>query len=251
VGARRAAGDHAAGRPGTTPSGAGWQREGDLPGGGAVRWTRQPRLADAYLVGAVESAPLDAIAARLGDDTFDGTGVVLLDDAGAATSGFPGRSAAGPAGEVRGDLGDHGSGSFTVVADRPAVLVVSTAWLPGWSATVNGAPAPVARANGLVLAVPVPAGRSTVHLSFSPPGLRAGALSAMLSIGLLLVSGWFAARLRARRARRARRAVATVPAPGTADADGEADVTPVDGMRIDTALAGGAPAETAPDGSSA
>jgi hypothetical protein len=73
----------------------------------------------------------------------------------------------------------------------------------------------------------------------------------MLSIGLLLVSGWFAARLRARRARRARRAVATVPAPGTADADGEADVTPVDGMRIDTALAGGAPAETAPDGSSA
>jgi hypothetical protein len=203
--------------PGTTPSGTGWQRERDLSGGEVVRWSRQPRLADAYLVGAVESAPLDAIAARLGDDTFDGTGVVLLDDAGAATSGFPGRSAAGPAGEVRGALGDHGSGSFTVVADRPAVLVVSTAWLPGWSATVNGAPAPVARANGLVLAVPVPTGRSTVHLSFSPPGLRAGALAAMLSIILLLVSGWFAARLRARQA---------VARPAT-------------------------PADTAPDGSSA
>src|SRR5258708_21217345 len=38
-----------------------------------------------------------------------------------------------------------------------AVLVVSENWLPTWTARVDGRPAPVARANGTFITVPVPA----------------------------------------------------------------------------------------------
>ena len=176
--------------PDTTPTGTGWTRVGPLPGGGAVRYTRVPRLAEAAVIGAVDTAPLPTIATRLGDDRFDGTGVVLLDDTTAARTGFAGRTVAGQAGEASGALGDLGSGTFTVNASRPAVLMVSTAWLPGWSARVNGRDAPVARADGLVLAVPVPEGESTVELVFHPPGLANGAAISLVSLAVLAgVSG--------------------------------------------------------------
>jgi hypothetical protein len=182
--------------PDTSPTGTGWTREGPLPGGGAVRYTRVPRLAEAYVAGAVETAPLPTIATRLGDDHFDGTGLVLLDNTTAATTSFAGRTTAGPAGEVSGTMGALGSGTLTVTASRPAVLVVSTAWLPGWSARVNGREVPVARANGLVVAVPVPAGESTVQLVFHPPGLAAGATVTLVSLAVFAGVSWVVARRR-------------------------------------------------------
>jgi hypothetical protein len=202
----------------TPPTGSGWQRDGDVAGGAVVRWTRQPRLPEAFVAGAVEAAPLDAIAVRLGDDSFDGAGVVLLDDAAAATAGFTGRTEVGVAGTASGTFDELGHGSFTVDADRPAVLVVSTAWLPGWSAEVNGVAAPVARADGLVLAVPVPAGRSTVEFSFRPPGLRSGAALALASLAALLAASWFVA-FRARRRR-----LLPTPSAGTASASPDAEL---------------------------
>jgi len=76
-----------------------------------------------------------------------------------------------------------------VVADAagPATLVVNDAFSRGWSATVDGRPVPIWRADGLVRAVPWPAGRHVLVMTYEAPGLRAGALVSLL--GVLLVVG--------------------------------------------------------------
>ncbi|MGE0456202.1 MAG: YfhO family protein [Vicinamibacteria bacterium] len=67
-------------------------------------------------------------------------------------------------------------------------VVLTEAWDPGWSAKVDGAPAPVLRANVLFRAVPVPAGRHLVSLRYLPPGLLPGVLvcaASLLAVALL------------------------------------------------------------------
>ncbi len=66
----------------------------------------------------------------------------------------------------------------------PALLRVADAWYPDWSATVDGRPAPIYRADYLLRAVPVPAGRHTVEFRFRSRAVRQGL---MLSLGSLLL----------------------------------------------------------------
>jgi hypothetical protein len=63
-----------------------------------------------------------------------------------------------------------------VEADRPTVAVVREAFAEGWSASVDGRPAPVLRADGRHCAVPIPAGTSRVILVYRPPLWMAGLL---------------------------------------------------------------------------
>ncbi len=72
-----------------------------------------------------------------------------------------------------------------VESDRDTVVVVRDAFAPGWTATVNGRPAPVLRADGRHRAVPVSAGRSQVVLAYRPPRLRAGLLLSALSAAVI------------------------------------------------------------------
>ena len=60
-------------------------------------------------------------------------------------------------------------------ARRPALLVLTDSWFPGWKATVDGNDAPIHRVNYLIRGVPVPAGDS-------PGGvpIRAGELAGRL-----------------------------------------------------------------------
>lgn len=67
----------------------------------------------------------------------------------------------------------------------PALAVFVEQMAPGWTATVNGAPAPIGVGNGAVRVVPIGAGESEVRLAFETPGGRTG-LGAS-AIGLLLV----------------------------------------------------------------
>jgi len=70
---------------------------------------------------------------------------------------------------------------------QPALLSVALPQYPGWQATVNGSPAPLQRAYGGLIAVPVPAGDSTVQLIFDPLTYRIGALISLVTwIGLLV-----------------------------------------------------------------
>ena len=61
------------------------------------------------------------------------------------------------------------------------------AYDPGWTATVDGRPAPVADSGGIALAVPVPAGCHTIRLRYHTPGRITGLLLSLLSTGLLAI----------------------------------------------------------------
>ncbi len=68
--------------------------------------------------------------------------------------------------------------------------VLLDAYWPGWSATVDGQPVPIERADHMVRAVPVPAGAHTIEMTFRTPGLRSGfwlALPAWMGLTALFV----------------------------------------------------------------
>ena len=82
----------------------------------------------------------------------------------------------------------------------PALLVLSDSFYPGWSATVDGVPAPILATNVLFRGVVVPAGSHEVIFEFAPSGWVAGLWLAALG-GLLLLLALSAA-LWLRRTRR-------------------------------------------------
>ena len=59
----------------------------------------------------------------------------------------------------------------------------------GWTAAVDGAPAPVLRANGKHRAVPLPPGAHDVRLRYEPPGFGAG-IAATLVAALAAMAVW-------------------------------------------------------------
>jgi len=85
------------------------------------------------------------------------------------------------------------------------MLVVDEQASEGWSATVDGEPAPIEEANGLNLGVRVPAGAEVVELRYTAPGLRVGLITSLLAglvlVGLLLPEGWAGRAARPLRAR--------------------------------------------------
>jgi hypothetical protein len=73
-------------------------------------------------------------------------------------------------------------------ASAPTYAVVADTFFPGWSARVDGEPAPILRANATQRAVPVPAGASEVVLSYRPRGWPWSLAASALGIVALLFS---------------------------------------------------------------
>jgi hypothetical protein len=59
-------------------------------------------------------------------------------------------------------------------ASGPALLVVNDAWWPGWRARVDGSDVPLLPADVLVRAVPFPAGRHRLEMTYEPPEVATG-----------------------------------------------------------------------------
>ncbi len=91
----------------------------------------------------------------------------------------------------------------SVEANAPSILVVRNAWDEGWSATLDGSPAPVLHADYLMQGVAVPAGTHEVRLTYRDPSIARGlAASAAVWLVFLLAPGLAMARER-RQSRRA------------------------------------------------
>lgn len=99
--------------------------------------------------------------------------------------------------EATGDVlsrSDHANGlTAKVNASGPMLAVLSDRWYPGWKARVNGADVPVLRANGVFMAVPVPAGVSDVEFHFTPGSVLLGAAISLAGL-LALTAAWIMAR---------------------------------------------------------
>jgi uncharacterized membrane protein YfhO len=74
------------------------------------------------------------------------------------------------------------------------VLVVLDPWFPGWSARVDGKPAPLLRADYAFMAIPVDAGRHEVTFRYFPTTLLP-ALACILAV-LGGIGGWALRRAR-------------------------------------------------------
>ncbi len=93
-----------------------------------------------------------------------------------------------------------------VTTEAPGLLVLADSWMPGWTATVDGRPAPVLVGNLAQRVVPLPdAGPHVVAMEYHPPGFAAGC---WLSLASALV--WSILALR--RAMRSARSSPGIPA---------------------------------------
>lgn len=136
------------------------------------------------LFGSWTTAPPGRSLSTVTSSGFDPDRELVIEQAG------PGRRAGSrperrPAG-VR--LGPRSASSltFTVEAAGPSMALVKQAWEEHWSATVDGRPAPLLRADYVMEAVPVPPGRHVVRLVDRDPTILEGvALSALAVIALL------------------------------------------------------------------
>jgi uncharacterized membrane protein YfhO len=78
-----------------------------------------------------------------------------------------------------------------VSADSDGYLVLTDAWYPGWTATIDGAPVEILRADVAFRAVRVGPGAHRVEFRYEPQTVRAGvavsagAWTALLAVALI------------------------------------------------------------------
>jgi uncharacterized membrane protein YfhO len=70
-------------------------------------------------------------------------------------------------------------------AAAPGYLILTDTFYPGWTARVDGVPAPIRPANVLFRAVRVEAGRHTVEFRYQPTSFTIGATISLASLALL------------------------------------------------------------------
>jgi len=145
-------------------------------------------LVTAYHVAASPHAILDSVAAGRNDSA----NLTWLERDPGLTLG---PASGGRATITRYRLNDV---AVDVDAPAPALLRLADLWYPDWKATVDGKPADILRADYLLRAVPVPAGRHRVEFRFESKAVRTGMqlsiASALLALALIAAGALWARR---------------------------------------------------------
>ena len=125
----------------------------------------QPR---SWVVGRTRVADGRAAFDALLDPGFEPSGEAVL-------AGGPGLAGSAPFAGTSRLLALHPDRVRALAeASAPGLLVLADAYDPGWTATVDGRPAPVLRANVAFRGVPVPAGRHEVEMVYRPRAVLRG-----------------------------------------------------------------------------
>jgi hypothetical protein len=141
----------------------------------------------AYLVPESRRAPNDRAAfALVKHPDFDPRRAVVIEVDGP-------RMPDGPLGLARATIVHEEPDRVVVdtISDRAAWLVLNDTFAPGWTATVDGRPVTILRANGLVRTVALAAGLHRVEFAYAPATVKLGAaisLVALVSAGLLILA---------------------------------------------------------------
>ncbi|MGH2660215.1 MAG: YfhO family protein [Actinomycetota bacterium] len=145
---------------------------------------------------------VDALRAVLEPGFDPGTTAVVEGEEGSAAAASPG---------LPGSPGSPGQATYREVwpedlriaarATAPSIVAVRNAWAQGWSATVDGRPAPVVRTDYFLLGVPVPMGNHEIRLTYQDPMIGRG-LKASAFVWLAVVAAFAAPGLAGRRRRR-------------------------------------------------
>ena len=145
----------------------------------------------AFLVDrAVRVDDADRAVEQLVRPGFDPRSEVILEDAKNAHDRSPATTqpAEGAAGRVRWLTDSADELRLEVRSEKPAWLVVLDSWDSGWSASIDGNAADMVRADYNFRAVRVPAGTSTIRMSYQPPGLVLGAVISGVTVALIVAA---------------------------------------------------------------
>ena len=149
-------------------------------------------LPRAFLVGKVENtSSIEQLYARMGQDDFHPATTVLTD--APPERPLP-HSTNVDLGTARLLERSFTSATIDVSANEPAILVFTDTYYPGWTATVDTAPAEIFPAYGAFRAVIVPEGKHTVAFHYFPRSFQAGLtvsvitclISSLIALYLLL-----------------------------------------------------------------
>jgi hypothetical protein len=152
-----------------------------------------PTLPRATVVGAYRVAPARAILDSISSGATDPAQMAWLEE--------DPRLALGPVTGARAEIASYGLHQVVVDVETPgpALLRLADLWYPDWHARVDGRPAPILRADYLLRAVAVPAGRHRVEFRYQSAAVRAGLVMSLVSLTLslaLLGAGWLQHRRR-------------------------------------------------------
>lgn len=124
---------------------------------------------------------------------FDAANTVVIESANANARGIGGASEAGHTAPPQASIIEDRRNRVVIETQNEGsgMLVLSDNYYPGWSATVDGAPAEIFRANCTMRAIKVPAGRHVVSFVFMPVTFKASvylglATLALLALGLII-----------------------------------------------------------------
>ena len=76
---------------------------------------------------------------------------------------------------------------YDIASPKGGVAVFSEIYYPGWTATIDGQPAEVARVNYVLRALKIPAGSHKVVMTFRPSSIDATEATAYTAIGLIIL----------------------------------------------------------------
>jgi len=156
-----------------------------LPSGSLLRvHAVLPRV---YMPGRVQPLPPAEIPSRMGDPAVVSGREVLLAE-GDSTPILQAEEAPEPRPCTLTDF-TNTRVAATCLAPAPTMAVFVEQYDPGWTATVDGRPAPIVAANLVMRAVPISAGHHTIDLQYKTPGLTlALSLSLLGVVALALIS---------------------------------------------------------------
>jgi hypothetical protein len=150
-------------------------------------------LPRAYLAASAVPVAEERTLATMASGSWDPRAVAFVE---------PGAGVTLPAGPLQGnaEVTEYTPDRVSVStrASRPALLVLADNFYPGWTATIDGAAAPVIRANHVFRGVVVPAGAHRVVFTYAPADLMTGVYISLATL-LVLCAAAAASILAARR----------------------------------------------------
>jgi Bacterial membrane protein YfhO len=149
----------------------------------------------AWVANAMTKASENQALATVLDPRFDPSRVAIIDSAALNIQVPPLQSLPEPS-TVRATVTKYTDESYDISFDQSAragsALVIAENYYPGWHATADGKPVPVARTNFNLIGVALPEGARTIQLRFTDSAYQRGkvvTLAALAVAGLVLLLG--------------------------------------------------------------
>ena len=83
---------------------------------------------------------------------------------------------------------------LSAVLKSPGLVILADTYYPGWRLKIDGAPAPIFRANRLMRGAALPAGKHTLVYTFEPLSFRIGAVISIAGVFVLAAPSWWLSR---------------------------------------------------------